>query len=166
MGLIPTLLRDGLRRQVSTIAGRRHCDFMWLEDVGRYIALDIYLPRRDGEARSSTSAAADRQRGRGEILRRRYAQAPSYVVFSGDHANTDITFSPHLLPPDWRRSICPKASSRHIGQPSRAVGSHERGRIGLTSIRPTTRGGPAISFAVEARLLSTRKPGPFQACAG
>ena len=43
MGLIPTLLRDGLRRQVSTIAGSPSTlrDFVWLEDVGRYIALDI-----------------------------------------------------------------------------------------------------------------------------
>jgi len=136
MGLIPTLLRDGLRRQVSTIAGSPSTlrDFVWLEDVGRYIALDILSPpRRDGEARI-VYLCSGRPTALGEVkyhvedtLGRRL-----YVVFSVDHANTDITFSPHLLPPDWqpldlRLSIL----EAHRAAIARGWESPERGRIGL-----------------------------------
>jgi nucleoside-diphosphate-sugar epimerase len=140
MGLIPTLLCDGLRRQVSTIAGSPSTlrDFVWLEDVGRYIALDILSSsRRDGEART-VYLCSGRPTALGEVkhhveeaLGRRL-----YVVFSVDRTNADITFAPRLLPADWqpldlRLSILEALRAAIARGWESARLSPERGRIGL-----------------------------------
>lgn len=108
MGLIPTLLHDGLRRRVSTIVGSASTlrDFVWLDDIGRFLAAELLGSRRQGEPVISYLCSG-RSTSLGEVLHEveNTLGRKLYVEFSADRANAaDITFSPRLLPSGWTQT--------------------------------------------------------------
>jgi nucleoside-diphosphate-sugar epimerase len=105
-GLIPTLLADGLRRRTSTVTGRPDTlrDFVWVEDVGRFVARELLRTGR-GPVPAVTTLAAGRPASLHEV-RRLIESALGrrlHVTYAPRDAGTaDITFSPAALPPGWQ----------------------------------------------------------------
>jgi UDP-glucose 4-epimerase len=102
-GLIPTLLRDGIRREVSTITGRMDTlrDFVWVEDVAGYVARDARHARAD----ETVLLASTRPSSVYEIrtLVERVLGRRIYVTYSTDASNAeDVTFSSAAVPDGWR----------------------------------------------------------------
>ncbi len=105
-GLIPTLLLNGIRRQVSTITGRMDTlrDFVWVEDVARHVAralLDARRGRRDETAilaSAKPSSVHEIQTLVERVLGRRI-----YLAHAPDAANAeDVTFASAVVPDGWR----------------------------------------------------------------
>jgi len=105
-GLIPTLLLNGIRRQASTITGRMDTlrDFVWVEDVARYVAralLDAERGRRDETvilASAKPSSVHEIQTLVERVLGRRV-----YLTYATDASNAeDVTFSLESVPQGWR----------------------------------------------------------------
>lgn len=113
MGLIPTLIDEGLRRDVSIIHGSPSTlrDFIWVDDVARYLAGEL-LGSRFGPPPTVSYLCSGRPTALGEVLchvetvlGRRLA-----VRFSAEPTNAaDITFSPRLRPADWSTTDLPLA---------------------------------------------------------
>lgn len=107
-GLIPSLIANGLHRRVCHITGQMSTlrDFVWVDDVARFLAAAML--DRDERSRDSVSTLASAkpssileiQRIVESTLRRRL-----FVSYSNSASNSeDITFSPDLLPPGWSPS--------------------------------------------------------------
>ena len=104
-GLIPTLLENAELRAVTAISGRLETlrDFVWREDVGRYLA-DLCVSEGVGRGEPVLTLASGRPASIHEILQ--VAESVSgrslYARFATEPTNRlDITVSPLLLPPDW-----------------------------------------------------------------
>lgn len=126
MGLIATMIRNGIRQQVTKIEGHFSTlrDFVWLQDVANYIG--DRLTKNHGESRSEILfLGSGKPTTIGEIkllvesaLRRRL-----YIHCESQPSNADdISVSPKLLPKDWIasdlgtniRSICHDSLMRGI----------------------------------------------------
>jgi UDP-glucose 4-epimerase len=103
LGLIPTLVGNGLRHRVSTLVGRATTlrDFVWAGDVGRFVAADLGATAAGlvihllAAGRSATLLEV--QRLIEAAIGRRL-----YVTYAADPSNAaDVTFSPRALPAGW-----------------------------------------------------------------
>ncbi len=107
-GLISTLIRNGRRQRVTRIVGHLSTlrDFVWTEDVARYLEQRLLDPTRDPGVRVHTLAAGKPSSIRevlglveGIIGRRLYVQFDP-----GLSNSTDITVSPGVLAAGWSPS--------------------------------------------------------------
>lgn len=122
LGLIPTLVGNGLRHRVSTLVGRATTlrDFVWAGDVGRFVAADLNATAAGmvihllAAGRSATLLEV--QRLIEATINRRL-----YVTYAADLSNAaDVTFSPQALPAGWEpldlgcgvRLVCQDAVGR------------------------------------------------------
>lgn len=104
-GLIPTLIENGLRHEVTRITGTLSTlrDYVWVGDVAAYVADDLAAPHPPGYHVSLL--ASTKPSSIFEILRlvRRVMAKPLYVSFAGEASNrADITFAPASVPASWR----------------------------------------------------------------
>jgi len=122
-GLIPTLLLNSIRRQVTTITGRMDTlrDFVWVEDVARHVAralLDAERGRPDETAilaSAKPSSVHEIQTLVERVLGRRV-----YLTYATDASNAeDVTFSSEVVPQGWRvtdlRSTVREIHRRAVG---------------------------------------------------
>ncbi len=107
MGLIPTLISNGIRNKVSTIYGHLHTlrDYVYTEDIGRIISKQVLAPlisEKTGVYFLGTARPASIFEIRQLIERR--IQRKIYLQFRPDlSANTgSITLNPRALPTDWQ----------------------------------------------------------------
>lgn len=122
-GLIPTLLLDGIRRRASTITGRLDTlrDFIWVEDVARFVARAL-LDADRGRPDETAILASARPCSVHEIqaLVERVLGRRIYLAYSTGPSNAeDITFSSGVAPDGWRVTDL-ESSVREIHR--RAVG--------------------------------------------
>ncbi len=104
-GLIPTLIHNGQRHLVTRIVGRLSTlrDFVWTEDIGRYLRGRLLAPNREQGIRIHTLAAG-RPSSIREILNlvEGLLQRRLYVQFDLGLSNSmDITVSPAILAARW-----------------------------------------------------------------
>lgn len=104
-GLIPTLILNGIRHQVSAITGRMDTlrDFVWVEDVAAMMASDLLDERRQ-PAESISVLASAKPSSLYEIqgLIEAVLGHRLYVTFSTEAQNSlDITFARAVLPTGW-----------------------------------------------------------------
>lgn len=110
-GLASALILNGVRRKVTHITGRMDTlrDFVWADDVGRFVACDLRAgsrvrvvpPRLLASARPSSIHEVQKIVER--VLGRRI-----YVSFGSGEANSEnITFSPRSVADGWESSDLP-----------------------------------------------------------
>lgn len=105
MGLIPTLLANGARYQVSTIYGAPDTlrDYVSVQDAAQFMARQV--EGAQGGSRTMILASA-RPTSLSEVLCavETTLKRKIFIAYRGDAScNTaHITFSPHALPPGWR----------------------------------------------------------------
>lgn len=103
-GLIPTLLMNGSRYQVSTIYGTPDTlrDYVPAQDVGRFIAAmlasSLSRPETFHLVSGVSRSLADVQKTVEQAINRKL-----YICYRSDKSNNtaDITFSPRSLPANW-----------------------------------------------------------------
>jgi UDP-glucose 4-epimerase len=105
-GLIPTLLLNGIRREVSAITGRMDTlrDFVWVDDVAAFVARALLGADR-GRPDETAVLASTRPSSVREIqaLVERVLGRRVYVTYSTDASNAeDVTFSSGVVPDGWR----------------------------------------------------------------
>lgn len=102
-GLIPTLVADGIRRDVSRITGRMDTlrDFVWVDDVAGFLARALLEARSDETAVLASTRPSSVHEIRSlveRVLGRRV-----YVTYSNEASNAeDVTFSSGVVPEGWR----------------------------------------------------------------
>lgn len=105
-GLIPTLVLNGIRREVSTITGRMDTlrDFVWVEDVAGFVASAV-LDAERGRPDQTAVLASTKPSSVHEIrtLVERVLGRRIYVAYAADASNAaDVTFSAGAVPAGWR----------------------------------------------------------------
>lgn len=103
-GLIPALIYNGQRRHVTRIVGRLSTlrDFVWVEDVARYVGSQLVDPEPNDDGPISTLAST-RPASIYEILElveSAIGHRP-YIRFAELSNSMDITVSPSLRPAHW-----------------------------------------------------------------
>ncbi|NDY58149.1 NAD-dependent epimerase/dehydratase family protein [Desulfovibrio sulfodismutans] len=105
MGLIPTLLANGARYQVSTIYGAPDTlrDYVSVQDAAQFLARQVDAAQ--GGSRILLLASA-RPTSLSEVLSavETTLKRKIFITYRGDASDNTahITFSPRALPPDWR----------------------------------------------------------------
>jgi UDP-glucose 4-epimerase len=108
LGVIPTLIRNGIRHQKTHIVGRMDTlrDFAWIEDISTFLAralvddVEAATPSTFVLGSSKPSSLSEIQHIVEATLGRRI-----YVSYSLAPTNeVDITFAPSALPPGWHSS--------------------------------------------------------------
>lgn len=108
IGLISTLILNGLRHQVSTITAWMSTlrDFVFVEDIARFISRLLLEDAAEGEESTATLAHAkpfsifEIEKMVENVLGRKI-----YVSYSLEPSNReDITFSHTVVPPGWQSS--------------------------------------------------------------
>jgi len=107
-GLVSTLILNGMRRQVTPLTGRMDTlrDFIWADDVGRFVVRDLYGTARD-RSPSPLLLASAKPSSIHEVLRiaEQVLGRKIYVSFeSGEENSADITFSPRAVARGWQSS--------------------------------------------------------------
>jgi nucleoside-diphosphate-sugar epimerase len=107
-GLISTLVRNGLRSEATRITGRMDTlrDFVWCEDVARFIARDLFsaVPRRPASPMVLAAAkpcSIDEVR---RVVERTLGRRICVTFGSGSPNRADITFSPQVVAEGWTAS--------------------------------------------------------------
>lgn len=106
MGLVPTLVMNGLRHGVTAIQGRMTTlrEFIWIEDLASYLA--AALTAGDEAERAKTVVLSSCKPCSILEVRKLVEDALGrriYVSVSREAANDEhITFAPGAVPPDWR----------------------------------------------------------------
>lgn len=116
LGLIPTLIRNGLRHQETVILGTMHTlrDFIWVGDVSRFLAA-VLLDEAEVSTPSTFVLAASKPSSLCEVHHRVEATLGRriYVSYALGPTNTaDITFAPSVLAPGWHTSDLPSNVAR------------------------------------------------------
>lgn len=104
-GLIPTLILNALRHDVTRITGSFNTlrDYVWVEDVAARIAADLLTA--DAPSWEVSILASTKPSSIFEILHltERVMARPLYVTLAGDTSNSaDITFARGSVPSGWR----------------------------------------------------------------
>lgn len=111
MGLIPTMILNGLRQTVTPIYGLDNTlrDFVWVEDVARQLCDDLCRPTAKNIVKTLHS-------GRPVCLYEvrstieRFLNKKLFVRFSSDNSNSlPITFSHRCTTENWRTTSLPNA---------------------------------------------------------
>ena len=105
MGLIPTLIFNGIHQQVSQIYGNINTlrDYVWCEDSGKYIAR-LLLDQKDEKDCSIDHLVSGKPSSIYEIqdIIERLLGKKIYLAFQETKTNTeDITFSKTIFPDNW-----------------------------------------------------------------
>jgi UDP-glucose 4-epimerase len=103
-GLIPTLVMNGLRHDVTRITGSFSTlrDYVWVEDVAAHVAADLAVA--DASSWKVRLLASTKPSSIFEILRltERVMARPLYVNLTGEPSNrADITFARSSVPSGW-----------------------------------------------------------------